>query len=178
MGALMAILVLGVGSISIAGTSQFVMGLDGNTLKNLLGGCIYGACKDTKVTGNFNPNVTSGIVAGCVFAGCKGVDIGPTPNTATLTVTKVCEGPPHCPPVNDFKITVTGNNPSPATFGGSETGTQVTLGPGQYKITEQTPGFPVEFSVSGNCVKTGDLEASGTIGAGETQKCDIKNTRL
>src|SRR5262249_9724376 len=156
MAAWMTILVLAVGSISIVGTAQFVMGLDGDTLKNLLGGCIYGACKDTKITGT-----------------------QPTPTTGTLIVTKVCvqAGSASCPPFSDFKITVTGNNPSPDHFEASATGTQVTLGPGQYKVSENKPFFGL-ISFSGDCVKDPEnpvFGATGNIKAGETQHCTITN---
>ena len=157
------------------------MGLDGDTLKNLLGGCIYGACKDTKITGNF----TDGTLAGCVFGACKNVEITgesqSTPNKATLIVTKevICSAPTICGGFtpNTFNIQVTGNNPSPSFFKGSDTGTTVTLGPGNYKISETLPpGSAFDAAFAGDCQKDGSLSATGNINAGETQKCTITNT--
>src|SRR5262249_16499351 len=100
----------------------------------------------------------------------------PTPTTGTLNVTIVCisqSGP--CPPVNDFKISVTGDKPSPKSFKGNATGTQVTLGAGQYKVSETAPDGRFQSNVQGDCVGSGNFEANGTIAAGETQKCTIEN---
>jgi hypothetical protein len=170
------IVILAIGSISGILTAQFVIGSDGDTLKNLLGGCIYGACKDTKITGNF----TNGTLAGCVFGACNNVQITgkstssqPSPNTATLIVTKVfdCPGTAGCGG-NAFTITVTGNNPSPDSFTASTKGTEVTLGPGLYKVSETSPdGFVTSFTDDCNS------NSNGPIKAGETRTCTVTNTQ-
>jgi len=74
----------------------------------------------------------------------------------------------------DFEITVTGNNPNPSQFPGSETGTVVTLGAGSYTVSESLVGA-TEATFSGDCTQTGPLEAEGTISDGETQTCTIDN---
>jgi len=51
IGALMTILVLSVGTISIVGTSQFVVGLDGGNINGSVIACVYGACKDNTFNG-------------------------------------------------------------------------------------------------------------------------------
>jgi len=174
------IVILVIGSSIV--TTQFVMGLDGDTLKNLLGGCIYGACKDTKITGN----VTDGILAGCVFGACKNVEITgesqqPTPNTATLIVKKfIVNCPEPCQfDASDFNIQVTGNNPSPSSFQGSDKGTTVTIGPGKYTVSETLPSGDNTFFLAkfaGDCQKDDDNpSATGNIKAGETQECTINN---
>ena len=102
-----------------------------------------------------------------------------TPNTGTLIVTKVCSFTTHTCPSGDFTIKVTGNNPSPESFQGSALGTQVTLGPGPYKVSEEEEGgFLIIFS--GNCKQTGVFtdSATGNIKAGETQTCKITNRGL
>ena len=67
---------------------------------------------------------------------------------------------------SDFTITVTGSNPSPASFPGNETGTEVTLDPGSYSVSESGPGG-YAASLSPDC--------SGTIAAGEIKTCTITN---
>ena len=135
--ALMTILILAVGSISIMGTTQFVRGLDGS---------------GSQPTSN------------------------PTPTTGTLNVTIVCvsQGGP-CPLISDFKVSVTGDKPSPKSFKGNATGTQVTLGAGQYKVSETAPDGRFQTNISGDCAGSGNFEANGTIAVGETQKCTIEN---
>src|SRR4029079_13912088 len=83
----------------------------------------------------------------------------PTPITGTLNVTIVCVGENNsagesgpCPPVSDFKIFVTGDNPSPKSFKGNATATEVTLGAGQYKVSEEAPSGSFQTNVTGDCV--------------------------
>ena len=64
-------------------------------------------------------------------------------------------------------MTVTGNNPSPASFPGSESpGTTVSLLAGPYSVSESGPTAYAP-SLSADC--------SGTIGLGETKTCTITN---
>ena len=83
-----------------------------------------------------------------------------------------------CPPdlgPDDFTITVTGNSPSPSVFPGSEEGTLVKLGPGEYNISESTVnGNTAQFS--GDCIKSGDFSAEGNIAKGQSETCTIENT--
>jgi hypothetical protein len=90
----------------------------------------------------------------------------PTPTTATLTVIKVVNGTTTATAAN-FTIQVIGNNPTPANFLGSATGTDVTLGPGTFNVTETAlPGFTTTFS----------SDCSGNITAGQHLTCTITNT--
>jgi hypothetical protein len=92
-------------------------------------------------------------------------------------------GSSDCQP-SKFGITVTGtNNPNPASFPASESGTLVTFsGPGTYTIIEGPipPSFlPSNGGIttfSGDCTKTMLFNtATGTISAGEHQTCIITN---
>jgi uncharacterized repeat protein (TIGR01451 family) len=66
----------------------------------------------------------------------------------------------------DFPITVTGSNPNPASFPGSEAGTQVAIGPGQYSVTEvEDPDYAASYSA----------DCSGSIALGESKTCTITN---
>jgi hypothetical protein len=93
----------------------------------------------------------------------------------------------------EFLIDVSGNDPNPSQFPGPTSPVDVTLGAGNYQVTE-TPQSSVQTKVSaldassnrlivtgpfatftGDCSQTDDFEATGTIAAGESQTCDIEN---
>jgi len=90
---------------------------------------------------------------------------------------------------SEFTITVTGNNPNPATFTGSTPGTQVILEPGAYTISETvSPQLENLFillnaadtsefilTASGDCTLIGG-QITGTINADEQQTCILTNT--
>ena len=65
----------------------------------------------------------------------------------------------------DFTMTVTGNNPSPASFPGDETGTSVALDAGAYSVSESgPPGYAANFD---GC--------SGSIMLNQTIICTVTN---
>ena len=74
-----------------------------------------------------------------------------TDNTdATLRVVKqvICELPSICTIApSDFRITVTVNNPVPASFDGSSAGATVNLGLGVFSVTETSPAPPAGLLV-------------------------------
>jgi hypothetical protein len=83
---------------------------------------------------------------------------------------------------------VTGNNPNPSEFPGSSVSVNVTLGAGDYEVTEVPLVTPPQAGVTptrttnfaGNCTDVNpndplSTEATGTIEAGESQICDISN---
>ena len=151
--ALAIIVILAVGAISGVATAQFVMASQIGKL------CVFFACGNANITG-----------------GTTSSSGQPTPNTATLIVTKICVVLGESCPSSDVKITVTGNSPSPSTFNGDAKGTTVTLGPGAYKVTETTlTGFAITFS--GSCQQEGlnSPSATGSISAGDSQECTITN---
>ncbi len=66
----------------------------------------------------------------------------------------------------NFTLNVTGNQPDPASFPGSESGTIVILGAGAYSVDEtEVPGY--EKSLGEDC--------AGTIANGESKTCIITN---
>ncbi len=93
---------------------------------------------------------------------------------------------------DQFNIQVTGNDPQPSSFAGSDPGTIVRLGAGNYQVTE-TPDASVATEVAdlqtditeiigpipslfGDCTQIGDsFSATGTIAAGESEICHIRN---
>src|SRR5215510_7604172 len=182
--AIMTIVILAVGSISGVGMAQFVIGSDGSLLSNILGGCIYGACKDTKVTGNF----TNGTLAGCIYGACKNVEItgqgqptpNPPPTTGTLIVIKSVECPSGCPAGLDFRdFVIEVSNPFPKVVSQFHpcdtatscptTGTKVTLNPGEFFVEETNLGSSGNsVKISGDCQQSTGAGAEGTIKAGET----------
>ncbi len=67
----------------------------------------------------------------------------------------------------NFQISVSGQNPNPSTFLGSQSGTLVSLLPGSYNVTVvNTNGFRADYSVGCN----------NTIAAGGTQTCVVTIT--
>ena len=124
-----------------------------------------------------------------------------TPPTATLSVKKTvtctsnsafpltvqaCETILNTILPSSFNIVVTSNNLNPsAEFAGSTVPVVVTLGAGDYRVTESAVAPPVipgisiiqEENFAGNCIEDGfdSLSAIGTIAAGEFQTCDISN---
>jgi hypothetical protein len=135
----------------------------------------------------------------------------PEPTTTTLNVTKLvtCEeseeedsilsvqqaNGPTCAQLealiteDQFNIQVTGSNPVPSSFNGSEAGTLVTLDAGGYTVRDG-PSLSVFLdksalggnitgpipSFTGNCIQTGNInQATGNIAAGQSQTCNIIN---
>ncbi len=70
----------------------------------------------------------------------------------------------------NFTMSVTGGNPTPASFPGAEApGTQVALSVGSYSVTETGPqGYAASFSA----------DCSGTIALGQTKTCTITNNDI
>jgi uncharacterized repeat protein (TIGR01451 family) len=84
-----------------------------------------------------------------------------------LTVYKVVEGGSAAP--GDFTINVSGANPLPPSFSGSNTGVTVLLDPGVYSVTEQlVPGYTAAYSA----------DCTGQMAVGENKVCTITNRGL
>jgi hypothetical protein len=73
---------------------------------------------------------------------------------------------------SDFVIHVDGNHQSPDTFAGSETGTDVTLGFGSYKVTED---IPLGLQGSNHFSNQFSNDCSGVIHPDETKTCIVTN---
>jgi len=106
--------------------------------------------------------------------------------SSTLNVIKIVQCEENGNPVlcenlapEDFTMTVTGNNPSPSQFQGSQEGTLVTLGPGEYFIDENIdlgPEIAWSIAYSGDCIFNNQEQVfEGTIAEGETQTCTLTN---
>ena len=91
----------------------------------------------------------------------------PQPGTILVTKQVINEGGGSARP-SDFTITVDGNNPTPASFDGSSSGTTVQLLEGRYRITESGATSSYDSTLSRGC--------SGNIRAGESKVCTITNT--
>jgi hypothetical protein len=149
-----------------------------------------------------NNNTNINIVAG---GGGNVTDGNVTETTATLAVTKnVTCTPNDTSPLaaaacqfirsnvlpSSFNITVTGDNPNPSQFTGSNvSAVVVNLGAGIYEVSEEVPlvlppiaGVSIirNTSFAGDCTDVNptdpqSTEARGTIEAEESQTCDIRN---
>ena len=104
------------------------------------------------------------------------------PETATLSVCKDVRDPTSTFEPEDFEFTVTGNSPVPDRFpGDNEDGcVDVTIGPGEYTVSEAVPTDRSAATVAGDCVEESreGLSATGEIQAGETQECRFINAIL
>jgi len=74
----------------------------------------------------------------------------------------------ECSTAYNSTISVSGNNPNPRMFNGSEAGTTVSLGPGDYNVTESKVSAFYGEIVSPDC--------SGITKTGETKTCIITNS--
>ncbi|MGA7369201.1 MAG: hypothetical protein WBX01_08735 [Nitrososphaeraceae archaeon] len=70
-----------------------------------------------------------------------------------------------CTSPSSFTIQVEGNNPDSASFLDSDTGTRVTLGVGEYRITELDPGPRIVTTFTADC--------NGVIQPGDQKTCKI-----
>jgi hypothetical protein len=90
-----------------------------------------------------------------------------TGGPATLNVCKIVINDDSGTAVpSDFTMTVTGNNPIPASFPGDENCTTVTIDAGSYSVSESGPSGYTQ-SKSADC--------SGTIAGGDNKTCTITN---
>ena len=122
----------------------------------------------------------------CIAIAANDVEIEtPEEESATLSVCKELGlGDPALGP-DDFTFTVTGNNPSPSQFQGDNADgcVDVTIGPGEYTVTEAAAftNFATRIQEGSDCVQDPiDLfsrRATGEIQAGETQECRFFNFR-
>jgi hypothetical protein len=122
----------------------------------------------------------------CIAIAANDVEIETEPpeESATLSVCKEL-GDPTLEP-DDFTFTFEeGNNPSPSQFQGDNADgcVDVTIGPGEYTVTEAAAftNFATRIQEGSDCVQDPiDLfsrRATGEIQAGETQECVFFNFR-
>ena len=95
---------------------------------------------------------------------------------------------------NQFDLIVTGNNPNMTSFQGSANGTDISLDPGNYTVSEssfdtmdirnqlgETAIVTISTDSNGDCLSQFNQvdtfqEAKGTISNNESQSCEIINT--
>jgi hypothetical protein len=80
----------------------------------------------------------------------------------------------------DFIFTVRGNGPFPEQFEGDENCADVTIGPGEYAVSEVAGDDLPPVEITGDCVEDPNAplpgsRATGEIQAGETQECRFFN---
>ena len=101
--------------------------------------------------------------------------------SATISVCKEVRLTSNGPSPDEFDFTVTGNNPSPEEFTGDENCVDVTIGPGEYAVSEVSPplgGRTLDVRIEGDCEEdpNNQQRATGEIQAGETQECRFINS--
>jgi hypothetical protein len=119
----------------------------------------------------------------CIAIAANDVEIEESEETTTLSVCKERSDNSLGFEPADFGFTVTGNNPSPDEFVGdnSDGCVDVTIGPGEYAVTEVQIGGGGSLltpDIEGECMQdpTNELRATGEIQAGETRECTFINT--
>jgi uncharacterized repeat protein (TIGR01451 family) len=142
---------------------------------------------DVTVTAGTTYDVTEGAAGTADLAnyttiygeGCSGT-LAHFGDTATCTITNTLKAAPKLTVikhvVNDnggtmnaanFTLTVSGSSPSPASFAGSETGTDVTLQPGPYAVNEA--------AVSGYTTTKSETCAGSLAHFGDAATCTVTN---
>jgi hypothetical protein len=115
----------------------------------------------------------------CIAIATNDVEIEPPEEeSTTLSVCKTTNSADN--PPEDFTFTVEGNNPSPAQFLGDPNCVDVTIGPGEYAVSEFNTGPAGEnhlTRIEGDCVRDPNIaqRATGEIQAGQTQRCVFIN---
>jgi hypothetical protein len=117
----------------------------------------------------------------CIAIATNDVEIEPPEQeSATLTVCKETTIENTSP--SSFTFTVEGNNPSPEEFVGDDSDgcVDVTIGPGEYSVTEAAPGdLAPGVQIEDGCEQDplNPQRATGEIEAGETQeRCIFLNS--
>jgi hypothetical protein len=194
VAAIASVLVMGIG---LSSTQSFgtMAGLDIAREFSQSADCfgIANDCgNDNSVTNNNNNNPPSGEPATLTVV--KEVECAATNgNPSADAVCDYAETSANFPEPSDYPITVAGSNPDPSDFPGSSTGTEVTIDPGAYTVTEElasTGALQAELgatSVITTTTATGDctpnfgpnqnfLSATGTMDSGGSQTCTLVNT--
>jgi hypothetical protein len=119
----------------------------------------------------------------CIAIAANDVEIEPPEEESTiLSVCKEVIDASGVASEDDFQFTVTGNNPEPDEFEGDPNCVDVTIGPGEYTVSEINTGPAGENHLT-SIQEGSDCEqdpliaqrATGEIQAGETQECTFIN---
>jgi hypothetical protein len=110
------------------------------------------------------------------------IETPPEEESTILSVCKVVIDASGVASEDDFQFTVTGNNPEPDEFEGDPNCVDVTIGPGEYTVSEINTGPAGENHLTSieegsDCVQDPLIaqRATGEIQAGETQECTFIN---
>jgi hypothetical protein len=120
----------------------------------------------------------------CIAIAESEVEMEPPEESATLSVCKeITGGSSQGTEPDDFVFTVTGNGPSDDEFEGDADCVDVTIGPGEYTVSEVIPPLggrtlDIRIEEGSDCEQDpfGGIRAIGEIEAGETQECRFINS--
>jgi hypothetical protein len=120
----------------------------------------------------------------CIAIAQSEVEIEPPEESATLSVCKeITGGSSQGSEPDDFVFTVTGNGPSDDEFEGDADCVDVTIGPGEYTVSDVIPPLggrtlDIRIQEGSDCEQDpfGGIRAIGEIEAGETQECRFINS--
>jgi hypothetical protein len=114
-------------------------------------------------------NIQAGQELTCTITNEYAVAILDVVKEVECTDSAMANVPQMCDPSWYKMIILFGNNPVPASFPGSSTGTPVSLGPGNYFVTEEIAFIP------GALVTSSDSGCSGDIQDGQELTCTLTN---
>ena len=163
-----------------------VVGCDGQGSVGSSGDTIIGSNN-----GNNDDNNGEGIATLAIIKTVTCTPLGGTPSPDAVCDYALNLSPNASEP-SDYQITVAGNHPNPSTFPGSINAVEVTLGAGDYTVSEDIPNFSslesqlgttsivVNTTFSGGCTEINppSYNSGGTIAAGESQTCSIENNLI
>jgi len=121
----------------------------------------------TGVAAGSHTITATAVKTGCVDASAS-TSFTVLPKTQLIVIKDVVNDNGGTAVASDFTMSVSGNNPSPASFPGAESlGTMVALDAGSYSVTESSVLGYTQTSISDDC--------SGSIAVGQTKTCIITN---
>ena len=128
--------------------------------------CVNGTSSTGEV--NLDTKTVSGLTMGTDDTiECTFVNTPPPPKPRLRIIKHVINDNGGSATASDWTMNVTATNPSSASFAGSESGSDVTVDPGTYSISES--GGPAGYTASST------PDCAGSIAAGESETCTITN---
>jgi hypothetical protein len=149
-----------------ASTSTFSGNASGTAVVVDAGSYVVSQSTSTGYTTSFSADCLGTIVGGATKT-CTITNDDLAPTTGTLIVRKVVVNDNGKTATSgDFTLNVTGNSPSSSSVQGSEIGVAITVGAGNYSVSEPT---------NSNYTASYSTDCSGSMVAGQTKTCTVTN---
>jgi hypothetical protein len=116
----------------------------------------------------------------CIAIAANDVEIEPPEEEESTTLIVCKETSVENTSPSSFTFTVEGNNPDPEEFVGDDSDgcVDVTIGPGEYAVSEAAGSLAPGVEITGDCEQDplNPQRATGEIEAGETEECTFINS--